>query len=429
MALMRRRDRRALAIATRRTEMIRSRPKLLKFFAILFSLILTVLILEAGSFAVLALQYGGLASARERFRQDTNTYTARLTRSTNCTYIDTLFPHPYLAFVHHGNSPCGIPNINNIGLFGRNYPSEKPPDKFVILLTGGSVAAQFAEFHKDKPSYLEQILNRDYVSPNGGAFQILNGGDGAWKQPQQMILFMLYSDTVDGVVTLDGFNEHYMIGVGRRFEYPANSFISVNPMATGDFDTIARNWFWGGIHRYASQNAVLSRSNTIYLILKVLGPTVRGEVRAADARRTSVDSLFALPADWEPSKRIEWSQKQYKKYIMAMESVARDSGLLSAYFIQPVPAIGKPLTEKEKTVTGDLSYGKMYQDMADSLLTLRSRRVLIYSLLDTFHDSRQTLYGDAIHMLHGTDGESAGYRMMAEEMARVLAQAWHLKRR
>ncbi len=396
--------------------------------ALLFSAILLVLVLEAGSFAVLAWRYGGLTSSRERFRRDTNTYTDRVTRSGACSYIDTLFPHPYLAFVHHGNAPCGIPDINNIGLFGRNYPSEKSPDKFVILLTGGSVAAQFAFFHKDAPSYLEQILNRDYVSPKGGAFEVLNGGDGAWKQPQQTILLMLYADAVDGVVTLDGFNEHYMIGSGKRFEFPANNFITVNPLAGEDFDAIARSWIWGGVHRFAAQNPVLSRSNTVYLILKVLGPAVRGEV-PADARRTTVDSLFALPADWEPSKRIDWSQKQYRKYITMMQSVARDSGLLSAFFIQPVPAIGKTLTAKEKAVTGDLSYASTYRGMTDSLLALRSGGVPIYSLLDVFQDSPETLYGDEIHMIQGTDGESVGYRMMAEQMVRVLAQSWHLKRR
>ncbi len=410
--------------------MIRSRSTLLKLSALLFSAILTVLLLEAGSFAVLSFRYKGLTSARERFRRDTNSYTERVTQSGkgNCGYIDTLFPHPYLAFVHHGNSPCGIPDINNIGLFGRNYPSEKSPDKFVILLTGGSVAAQFAEFHKDAPSYLEQILNRDYVSPKGGTFQILNGGDGAWKQPQQAILLMLYSDAVDGVVTLDGFNEHYMIGSGKRFEYPANNFISVNPMATEDFDTVAKNWVWGGVHRYAAQNPVLSRSNTVYLILKVLGPGVRGEV-PADTRRTTVDSMFALPADWDPARRIDWSQKQYRKYILAMESMAHDSHLLSAYFIQPVPAIGKTLTEKEKSVVGDLSYASTYQGMVDSLLTLRGRGVPIFNLLDVFQDSRQTLYSDEMHLVHEGDGESEGYRMLAERMAAELGRTWKLNKR
>jgi len=401
---------------------------LLKLSAFLFSAILLVLLLEAGSFAVLAWRYGGFTSSRERFRRDTNTYTERVTRSGACSYVDTLFPHPYLAFVHHGNAPCGIPDINNIGLFGRNYPSEKSPDKFVVLLTGGSVAAQFAQFHNAAPSYLEQILNRDYVSPKGGAFEVLNGGDGAWKQPQQTILLMLYADAVDGVVTLDGFNEHYMIGSGKRFEYPANNFITVNPLAVEDFDAIARSWIWGGVHRFAAQNPVLSRSSTVYLILKVLGPAVRGEV-PADARKTTVDSLFALPPDWEPSKRIDWSQKQYRKYITMMQSVARDSGLLSAFFIQPVPAIGKTLTAKEKAVTGDLSYASTYRSMTDSLLALRSGGVPIYSLLDMFQDSQETLYGDEIHMIQGTDGESVGYRMMAEQMVRVLAQSWHLKRR
>ena len=406
------------------------RSLLLKISALVFSVILTILLLEAGSFAVLASRYKGLISARERFRRDTNSFTERLTQSSkgNCGYIDTLFPHPYLGFVHHGNPPCGIPEINNIGLFGRNYLSEKDPDKFVILLTGGSVAAQFAELHKRDPSYLEQILNRDYLSPKGGPFSVLNGGDGAWKQPQQAILFMLYSDAVDAVVTLDGFNEHYQIGAGTRFELPANNFINVNPLVTGDFATIAKNWIWGNVRRYAAQHPVLSRSNTVYLILKTFGPEARGEV-PVDTRKTNVVSMFALPQDWDLPKRIGWSQKQYQKYILAMDLVAHDSHVLSAYFLQPVPAIGKTLTEKEKAVVGDLRYASTYRNMVDSLFELRGRGVPVYSLLDVFQDSNQTLYGDEIHLIHDAGGESAGYRMMAEKMAAVLARSWKLKKR
>ena len=139
--------------------------------------------------------------------------------------------------------------------------------------------------------------------------------------------------------------------------------------------------------------------------------------------------MFALPRDWDEHKREEWSLKQYQKYMLTMESVAHESGVLSAYFVQPVPAIAKPLTDQEKAVVGDLGYANVYQRMTGDLLDLRRRGLQVFSLVDMFHDSRETLYGDAIHMVVGPDKESRGYRMMAEKMALELAQAWHLKER
>lgn len=409
---------------------MRLKSILVKLTAIVLSVVFTILLLELASFAVLTAESHSFTSARERFRKDdNNTYLSWVTAGRNCSYVESMFPHPYLGFVHHGNPPCGVPGINNIGLYGWNYPSEKSPDKFVILLTGGSVASQFAYFHKQSPSYLEQILNRDYESPKGGAFQVLNGGDGAWKQPQQAILFLLYSDAVDGVVTLDGFNEHYMMGVGSRFELPANNFLDVNPLATRDFSTVANNWIWSNIHRRVAQHPILSRSNVLYLVLKKTGPDTRGEVAGSDKRHTTVQSMFALPQDWDAKKRLDWSVRQYQKYILAMESIAREQGVLSAYFIQPVPAIDKPLTDEEKKLVGDLSYADTYRKMTDSLLDLRRRNLHIVSLLDIFQNSRETLYADAIHMKWDADQENAGYRLMAEKIAPMLAETWHLKSR
>ena len=32
------------------------------------------------------------------------------------------------------------------------------------------------------------------------------------------------------VVTLDGYNERYMVGAGVEFEFPANNFMDANPL-------------------------------------------------------------------------------------------------------------------------------------------------------------------------------------------------------
>ena len=51
----------------------------------------------------------------------------------------------------------------------------------------------------------------------------------------------------------------------------------------------------------------------------------------------------------------------------------------------------------------------------------------IFSLLDLFERSPQTLYADVIHLRQEQDGTSEGYRMMAERMAVQLARTWRLQ--
>jgi hypothetical protein len=197
-----------------------------------------------------------------------NTFIAGVTgQSVGCRYVDTLYPHPYLGFVHHGNPPCGLPAINNIGLFGPGLPSERRTDRFVVLVTGGSVSAQLMSSGPSGTPYLQAILERDYVSPTGQPFLLLNGGDGGWHQPQQAILFLLYADAVNAVVTLDGFNERYFVGSSVRFEYPPNNFNDINPASELVFGCCHTLDCRQDLRPCARGSRVLSRSQAAYLAL------------------------------------------------------------------------------------------------------------------------------------------------------------------
>jgi hypothetical protein len=346
----------------------------------------------------------------------------------NCGYVDTLFPHPYLGFVHHGNPPCGI-NVNNIGLFDADFPSARRTDRFVILLTGGSVANQFVRPQRGDSPYFEQLLNKRFVSPNGKPFLVLNGADGAWKQPQQAIIFLLYADAVDAVVTLDGFNEHYMIGAGYRFEYPANNFNIVNPLASRNFGDVVAQWAVGSVREAAARNAILSRSQAAYTLISAAQDYLAKRAESRPKPKTTIDSLFLLPQDWSPEQRSAWALDQYKKYIRAMNSVARTEHVRSAFFLQPAPAVAKQLTDEERRVVGDLKYAAVYQDMAKQLLSLDNEGIPVVSLLEIFDHNTSTLYADPIHLRREKDGTSPGYELMAQEMANHLGQLWMLNKR
>jgi hypothetical protein len=381
--------------------------------------------------AYLYVKDGRYTPARTRLGALSNTFIAGITsQSTGCRYVDTLYPHPYLGFVHNGNPPCGVPDINNIGLFGPDYPSERRDDRFVVLVTGGSVSSQLMKSGPGGSSYLQTMLERDYVSPNGQPFLLLNGGDGAWHQPQQLILFLLYADAVNGVVTLDGFNERYMVGAEVRFEYPPNHFMDVNPLATTSYSNVVKRWMIGKLYGRAVANPILSRSQAAFLVLARFDAYLKEQQVLFNAReRTNVNTIFALPNGWSEERRVVWADGQYRKYIRAMDAVAAQNGVLFAHFIQPAPAIAKPLTDQEKAVVGDLSYRSRYERITGDVLALAREGTPIFSLLDLFEHNRQTLYADTIHLRQEPDGSSEGYRLMAERIAQVLARTWHLQAR
>lgn len=385
--------------------------------------------LEILSTAWLTIRDGHYTSAKELFAGSRNTYIQDITGGgggSTCRYVDTMFPHPYLAFVHHREDPCGVPSANNIGMLGDNYPVARNPDRYVILLAGGSVASQLSQLvEPGRRSVIEEELNRHYVSPTGKPFQVLNGGLGAWKQPQQMILLAIYGDFIDAVVTLDGYNEQHLIqpGLGVRFEMPANNYLGVNPLVSRDgFGSLAMSWFMGRIAGWLGQG-VTGYSHAAYLVATALAVPVPDDNPGVGARTFS--TMMALPKDIadSPSAYMDWQIAQYAKYIRVMDVTARDFGIKSMFFLQPVPAVDKTLTAEERRGTPDMKYGARYVEIVRRLLALRERNIEVRSLLNVFQDEKETIYSDDIHPRRNLM-DSRGYSLIAARMAQDMASTW-----
>src|SRR5262249_48566318 len=180
---------------------------------IVLSVAFTLLLAEASAIAYLTMRDGKYVSAHQRFENaDHPWFQGTIERPTDtyyCKHVDTLFPHPYLGWVYHGNPPCGYPSsINNVGTQRHDFPAQKIPDRYVIMLTGGSVATYVGGGNQQfvggglHPPYLERALNERWESPNGKPFLVLQGSAGGWKQPQQATMFILYAGILDAVGTL-----------------------------------------------------------------------------------------------------------------------------------------------------------------------------------------------------------------------------------
>lgn len=400
----------------------------LRLAALCLGLIGALAGLEVLSTAWQTIRDGRYTPARELFATSRNTYIHDITGSggSNCRYVDTMFPHPYLAFVHHRDDPCGVPSANNLGMLGDNYPVSRNPDRYVILLAGGSVASQISQLNQPgRRSFLEEELNKSYVSPTGQPFLVLNGGLGAWKQPQQLILLAIYGDFIDAVVTLDGYNEQHLIqpGLKVRFEMPAANYLGVNPIVAKDgFGSLAISWFMGRIAGWLG-TGLTSHSHAAYLVASALASKPADDSSGFGAKTYS--AMMSLPSDITDSATtyMDWQTAQYAKYIRVMDVTARDFGIKSMFFLQPVPAVAKVLTPEESRATPDRRYGERYVEIVRRLLILRERNIQVRSLLDVFKDEKETIYSDDIHPKRDLM-DSRGYALMAARMAQEMAGTW-----
>ena len=411
------------------------KQRIFGWISVLIGIVLALALIEVTAIAWLYVEDGRYTPAAELFERTQNTYVRDATKGTACRYVDTLYPHPYVAFVHHANPPCGMPWVNNVGLFGPDFPTVKPADRYVVMLIGGSVASQLAQnAPPPAPRYLEEELNKRYVSPNGKPWLVLNGGDGAWKEPQPFILFSLYASSVDAMISLGGFNEHYYFRpyTSERLESPASNFLEVNPfVADENFGDAAIGWVMGRIAGMLALNPVLGHSHAAYLIIRGIEAAAKGKDSFKSKKRTTIPNMFALPEDIRGNgdRVFALQLSLYQKYARAEEVVAHDNSVKTAYFFQPVPALGKTLTEEEKRVAGDLSYGDLYRQIVAGMMTLRERGMAMYDLGDIFANEKGTIYADHIHYWRDAAGESPGNRLMAARIGQLLSETWGLQKK
>lgn len=107
--------------------------------------------------------------------------------------------HPYLGYEIVG----GIQQVDDTRNYLRGHPD---PDRYELLILGGSVAQIFGQYGKKK---LLETLRADARFADRDV-RLIQFGRGGFKQPQQ-VNFLVYLLSlgwpIDGVINLDGFNE------------------------------------------------------------------------------------------------------------------------------------------------------------------------------------------------------------------------------
>ncbi|MBN2056023.1 hypothetical protein JW905_13930 [bacterium] len=388
-------------------------------------------ILGEGLCVVVFYGYHGTASVPELLkREKVNTYEQRFLKNGTPRFRGIL-PHSYLEFVLNSDQ---IDGVNNTGFLGHDFPPLKDESKFTILVTGGSVCCQLCESVRDTTNYLEKLLN-DRYDFNGKEAVVLNGGLGGWCQPQQAILLLLYGEVIDAIVTVDGFNEFFEASdEGTRLEHPWQELTTIHPLAQPDRSVLMSASVTNALYLWSWNSWILRHSRILYLIThcarKVFERWGRAALDEVDTPLKLI-SIFSVPPDWDMDQTFMFNISLYKKYIRYMAAMARAQGIRSLFFIQPVPAIDKKLTPKERLVVGDLGYGDRYRQMTQELLDLEKEGLAVVSLLDVFSSVESAIYADHIHcrLWDALDGDNNGYYMMSERIVSHLENHWGLKRK
>jgi hypothetical protein len=416
------------------------RSKLRKFgfylILVVFAFVAPLFVGELGVTVYYIVRDGKSIFPGERLAAERNAYVevARAqTPSKSCGYGDSLIVHPYLAYVQAALGPCAVSYANSKSLIGKEFPDRPPPRTGIILVTGGSVAAQFVWDNRKEESPLERILNAEFTGDRFDRFIVLNGGHGAWKQPNQYIFFGLYADILAGVITLDGVNEHDWIAVAgrRRFEEPASNYFQAverqDPRVTTAPFTMAALKLDADLYRLASRHAIFQVSNLAYIVVDAVRTALRRYASRTpkisitaedDWVKASYAQMFAFHDKMTREERKIWSLGHYEKYIRLMHGGAEALRIKSLFLIQPIPGWGKPLTEQERIFARGADR-KLYKEMTDQLLGLREQfGIPVYSLLDVFQGTKEEIYKDQAHV------NELGNEIIARRVADLIAEVW-----
>jgi lysophospholipase L1-like esterase len=393
--------------------------KVVFYFILLFLILLP---LELICFIYLGLNTGQWASANYFFR-----HHFAQQQSNGCWWADTITPHPYLSFAYHREKPCSQKGINQVGLKGPELPAVNEPGFYDILVLGGSEAELFAAHGPEAPNFLEKRLNEEFISPNGKPFRVLNAAISAGREPMQLISLILFGNRADAVITLEGYNELGPYRASRPLIEPAQEWKTL--MASGwgvDLAQYGPVFMAKFLADFAADNVILSHSYTSFLTTRLLYAAAE---RGARAQSSTLDSTVPdFPFGWSEKQRREEILRQYKRMLRLQRAMAKDQNMPYFAFIQPAPALYKRLTDQERSVVGDISYGAVYQEFADEILALRKEGFPVASLLKILVSVEKSLYVDNIHF-DGDGTFGTGNELMAEAIADTLAKEWNLRRK
>ncbi len=398
-------------------------PKsILKF---IFGLIITIIILEIVSKITTYLAYGFLKKPNEIIRDDNlNVHIEDFEKRYKCNYEDKLFPHSYLGWVHWNNPKClnNFSLVNSDGFTGPEFPIQKNENFFDILITGGSVAQQFGPMGcEDKKNnfcrdFLGEALKR-YISITDKEIRVFNAGAGAYKHPHQSIVATLFGQSFDLIISIEGFNEHYMLNdkIPIKLASPAKNINTNDFYINSNLNRILIKFilFYKNL---PNRFYLLDKSHFHALSYRLLKKITETASLTDSEKKKNYSRMW----NYEKSKleNINLDEFKYKNLVSNWKNFIGSSssnGARAIVIIQPVPQLYKDLTTEEKQFTNHRDYKKIFLKMAEEAEKLRlNENLMVYDFLNIFEQYNETIYQDAIHI------NTKGNEIMASHLVDIL---------
>ena len=234
---------------------------------------------------------------------------------------------------------------------------------------------------------------------------------GGWVQPQNTIVTLLFADRVHGIVTLDGFNEHYFIKKpSASLGLPGNTFAFLQKLRyTGNPILEYTTSLFSDIALLQYRYPLLRHSQTLDLIMATanrfgssFNPNLNPErLKKNNDRKNSYYGHWALPKDWSKDQMREYNLSQYKKYLKQTKSIGDISATKTSFFLQPTPAMHKELSDYEKSILKNqpIDYLDAYIKIEKTFLSLKDEGLDVYSLTKIYEDVKESIYSDGIHAI------------------------------
>jgi hypothetical protein len=280
--------------------------------------------------------------------------------------------HPYYGFVANSANR----GVNKSGFEGRDDQIQAAsPDKLVVAVVGGSVAARFALFAGD---VLESGL-KSVPAFRDKQFVLLNLGNGAFKQPQGLITLndiLSRGGHIDLLIALDGFNEialpeaHGNLPDGISPFYPQHwRQLADSQLYPGQMSAIAKLQYATALRAILAANfarPVVRHLVTANLIWRVADeqlqnaaaryrdaldqrPPTNPHIRLTDDRRA-----FLGPATEYRTRRQLYMDiaRHWGRCSVLMNDIITGQGGRYFHFLQPNQYVvgGKPFGEREMKI-------------------------------------------------------------------------------
>jgi hypothetical protein len=358
-----------------------------------------------------------------------NTYVGD---TPSCNFQDSLEAHPFFGWMIGESESCRNFVRNNKGFWDRrDLPDLKDPNFYSILVLGGSVASQFSRGSADDDHprhWLEDELNSNFKSPNGMPFRVLSGSMGVWKMPTQINVTAMFGSSVDAVISLDGYNE--MLGAYSKL-----------PIDRPD------SWTWFSVLNHSKSSNIIAALQILkkFRLLVISTPLLKelklpfliydssfrlitGGDRLSKLSDKSLPHHFSYPKNWTLEQAESANIEKWKNYLRGLRGISEGLGLKYLHFVQPIPNIGKVLTDEEKNNYHQVSAEDYLKIIVRPAESLKEKGYPLEIMTNVFENTKETVYRDAIHCGYDKDLDSLGYRIMAKSMAQSIGKFWKLKK-